>query len=135
MLACIVEDDESLGALFSDTLVTVGHETKLFTTGTSFLKFLESRDPGSEPADILVLDVFLPERDAIEILQALRARKFRLPIVLVSANGEMLETIKSLGDMWDMNVAATIQKPVDIANFVEQVTNALPANAQMSNDS
>jgi DNA-binding response OmpR family regulator len=50
----------------------------------------------TRPYDALVLDIMLPGRDGLSILRNLRERKIGVPIILLTARGELNERLEGL---------------------------------------
>jgi DNA-binding response OmpR family regulator len=50
----------------------------------------------SAAVDLIVLDRMLPGRDGLEVLRAIRRERPRLPVILLSARGELDERIEGL---------------------------------------
>ena len=48
------------------------------------------------PYDAVLLDLMLPKIDGIEILQSLRSRNIDVPVLIITARGEVAERIKGL---------------------------------------
>jgi DNA-binding response OmpR family regulator len=50
----------------------------------------------SGEVDLVILDVMLPERDGMEVLDTIRARKPALPVIMLTARGEVEEKVSAL---------------------------------------
>lgn len=50
----------------------------------------------TRPYDAIVLDIMLPGRDGLSILRALRERRMAVPIILLTARGELNERLEGL---------------------------------------
>ena len=50
----------------------------------------------THPYDALVLDIMLPGRDGLSILRNLRERRMSLPVILLTARGELNERLQGL---------------------------------------
>lgn len=48
------------------------------------------------PYDALVLDVMMPGRDGLSILRVLREKRLAVPVLLVTARGEVSERVEGL---------------------------------------
>ena len=60
----LAEDDESMRLYLTRALEKVGYEVKAVDRGTAALPLLES-----EPFDLLLTDIVMPEMDGIELAQ------------------------------------------------------------------
>src|SRR3954462_2248566 len=50
----------------------------------------------SGEVDLVILDVMLPERDGMDVLDPIRARKPGLPVIILTARGEVEEKVSAL---------------------------------------
>jgi DNA-binding response OmpR family regulator len=50
----------------------------------------------SGEVDLVILDVMLPERDGMEVLDTIRARKPGLPVIMLTARGEVEDKVSAL---------------------------------------
>jgi DNA-binding response OmpR family regulator len=69
------------------------------------------------PFDAMVLDIMLPGRDGLSVLRQLRERNSTLPVLLLSARGEVNERVEGL------NAGADdyLPKPFELAELVARV--------------
>jgi DNA-binding response OmpR family regulator len=63
----VVEDDEPIAELIRHTLARAGYRVTCFTSGEKLLVHA-----GSEPPDLVLLDLMLPGVDGLEICRLLR---------------------------------------------------------------
>jgi len=73
-------------------------------------------------ADLVLLDIKMPKRDGMEVLQALAAEESTVPIVVISGHGTVdtaVEAIRSYG------AADFLEKPPDLNRLLVSVRNAL----------
>jgi two-component system nitrogen regulation response regulator NtrX len=86
----IVDDErgirESLGGILEDE----GYDVITAETGDESLRLIES-----EPIDLVFLDIWLPDRDGVEILEEIKARKDRLPVIMISGHGTVEMAVKA----------------------------------------
>lgn len=50
----------------------------------------------TRPYDAIILDIMLPGRDGLSILRSLRERKMAVPVILLTARGELNERLEGL---------------------------------------
>ncbi len=87
----LVEDEPSLVLTLSDRLVSEGYEVETAGDGEEGLsKALE----GS--FDLILLDVMLPGIDGFEVCRELRARSVQIPIVMLTARGQVVDRVVGL---------------------------------------
>ena len=115
----LVADDEPSVRSSLDTILTAaGHEVILAVNGAEATR--RWRELG---ADLVILDIFMPELDGLEALAALRAHAPGLPIIMMSGGGgtgmDLLLEAVLLGANW------TIAKPFTAAEIMALVNCAL----------
>ena len=67
--------------------------------------------------DGIVLDIMLPGRDGLSVLRQLRERKNAMPVLLLSARGEVNERIEGL----NLGADDYLPKPFELAELVARV--------------
>ena len=87
----VIDDDPKLNRLLSDYLG--GQDYKVYSAllpseGISLLK--------RETPDLLVLDVMMPEKDGFEVCKELRAQGQSLPILMLTARGDVTDRVVGL---------------------------------------
>jgi DNA-binding response OmpR family regulator len=76
----------------------------------------------AHPYDAVVLDIMLPGRDGLSILRSLRDRKMTVPVILLTARGELNERLEGL----NLGADDYLTKPF----FVEELIARLQAVAR-----
>lgn len=87
----IVEDDSKTAALLRGALTDAGYAVSWCQNGNEALELVLN-----EPFDGLVLDVMLPGCDGITLVRRLREARCAVPVLMLSARGEMLERVEGL---------------------------------------
>ena len=105
MRITIVEDNKALANGIAHQLRDKGHAVNLLYDGQSALDFLRQED-----SDIMILDINLPGIDGFNILKNLRKSGNMVPVLLLTARGEIQDRVKGL------NVGADdyLVKPFDM---------------------
>ncbi|PZW42988.1 response regulator receiver domain-containing protein [Humitalea rosea] len=75
----IVDDDEAIRAALSSLLRSLGYEVRLFASAESFLA-----DSRASP-DCLVTDIQMPGMNGLQLQLAIRNRRPRLPVIVITA--------------------------------------------------
>lgn len=83
MRMLIADDDPSLGSFLARGLEQDGHQVRLVTDGETAMA-----DAKSDLPDMAVLDLNLPRRDGVEVLEFLRSLTADLPILVLTARRE-----------------------------------------------
>jgi len=89
----IVDDDEAVRQSLAFLLSTAGIPVRVYESATSFLAALPTLQPGC-----LVTDVRMPDMTGIELLQQLRYRDIKLPVIVITGHGDIplaVEAMKS----------------------------------------
>lgn len=89
MRLLLVEDDPQLGPQLKTALQQAGYAVDLATDG------IDAEALGDiEPYDLAVLDLGLPGRPGLTVLEHWRARNNRLPVVILTARGSWQEKVE-----------------------------------------
>jgi two-component system OmpR family response regulator len=125
MRLLIVEDDERAARQLAADLEELGHETLLATDGRAALSFATDRK-----FDAVLLDVMLPHVDGVGVAKLLRDRKIDVPIIMLTALGDLEHRLAGLeagADDYLIKPAAPLE--------IEARLKAIMRRATMSNDS
>ncbi len=79
MRVLVVEDDHTLCDVFQQFLRDTGHEPLVAHTAEAALDVLEA-----EPADVVLLDIYLPGMSGLDFLKLQVVRELHVPIVVIS---------------------------------------------------
>lgn len=99
----VVDDDAQARMLFKATLEAAGYRVLVAESGLESLALLQS-----QAADLIIVDIFMPEMDGLELIRHLRASDATCKILAMSGGvGEWdyLEVAKRLG------ASQTLRKP------------------------
>ena len=119
--AYVVDDDQSIRTLWDWLMNSNGIAVQTFASAAAFIQAYRRGDPGC-----LVLDVRLPGMSGPELQDYLRREAIEIPIVFVSAHGDVPTAVNALkGGAVDF-----IQKPFDYRDAVAAVRRALERDAQ-----
>ena len=114
----IVDDESSLRTLVRANLEVDGLEVSEAVDGIEAMNMLQESKP-----DLILLDIMMPGKDGIEVLEELAADKNlrEIPVILLTAKGELedLERGAALG------ARGHITKPFDPEQMVRTVKAAL----------
>ena len=81
----VIEDESDIAALVAYQLTHAGYQVRTASNGADAMRHLET-----DPPDLVVLDLMLPEISGEEILRAIRARKETrdTPVIILTARGD-----------------------------------------------
>ena len=111
--ALICDDDAALGALLKHVLSKHGFEVRTASDGQEGLELLAEARP-----DLLLLDLAMPHRDGLAVLEALKTFEGKRPYTVVVSSheaGPKLEKASELGaqEVW--------KKPFNAAELIKRV--------------
>ncbi len=86
----LIEDDKSMQHLIQSIVERNGYEFCCADCGVDGMDMLRTEHP-----DLLLLDVMLPDKNGFEICQDIRAEGRKIPIVFLTAKGDIVD--KSIG--------------------------------------
>jgi len=87
----VVEDEPKVAGALREGLESEGYDVTLATTGEE--GFFHASSQGF---DLIILDIMLPGRDGIEVLQTLRRQGARLPVLLLTAKDAVEDRVLGL---------------------------------------
>jgi len=108
----VVDDEENIRFLVTSALALAGMDTDTAATGRDALDRVATWRP-----DAVVLDIMLPDLDGFTVLQRLRDRGHRVPVVFLTARGTTEDRVRGLSDGGDDYLV----KPFDVAELVARV--------------
>ncbi len=111
----IVEDDTHIRRLLRAALQRAGHEVVEAANAREGLSLLDIERP-----EIVLLDLGLPDRDGLELIQLIRARS-QAPILVISAREQSEEKVAAL----DLGADDYVTKPFDTEELLARVRTAL----------
>ena len=112
----VVDDDRDIREIIAGTFAREGFPVTTFEDGDSFLLAAETRVP-----ICVFLDVVMPRRSGLEILQELRGRRYQMPIFLTSARDDFPTVVEAMRN----GAHDYIRKPFDPNALMPRVRNAV----------
>jgi two-component system, OmpR family, response regulator len=89
--ALLVEDDDTIAAFVERGLREAGFAVDRFGDGQSGLEAAVD-----QPYDVAVVDVMLPKRDGLSLIEELRKRNISTPVLILSARRSVDDRVKGL---------------------------------------
>ena len=87
----MIDDDARLGTMVRDYLATSGFDVEVAGSITNGVAALRAR-----PAELLILDLMLPDGDGLEVCRRLRADGVGIPILMLTAKGDPIDRVIGL---------------------------------------
>lgn len=116
MRILIIEDNEKLAKYIKQMLEEEGFAVDSFTDGEQ-----GERMARSDNYDLIILDIMLPKKDGISICKDLREDNINIPIIMVTAKGEIDDRILGL----DSGADDYLIKPFDMKELLARVRSLL----------
>jgi DNA-binding response OmpR family regulator len=108
----VVEDEPRIASFLVKGLSDQGYRVDCVATGAEAL--VRSRDPD---LDLLILDLGLSDMDGLEVLQQLRAEGRLLPVIILTARGEIEYRVEGL----DLGADDYLTKPFAFDELLARV--------------
>lgn len=108
----LVEDDPALSRGIIALLKAAGHAADSAKDGGTALFLAEA-----EPFSLVILDIGLPDMSGFEVLQKLRGRAYKTPILILSARDHVTDRVKGL----DLGADDYLLKPFDASELGARV--------------
>lgn len=117
MIWC-VDDDNTIRDIEVYTLTQTGFEAKGFADGISMLEALKTEKP-----ELIVLDIMLPGKDGVEILEEIRSNPEtrKIPVIMATAKGTEMDKIQGL----DTGADDYLVKPFGVMEMVSRIKAVL----------
>jgi two-component system nitrogen regulation response regulator NtrX len=112
----VVDDEESIRRSLDGLLSDEGYRVETAGDGEEGLRRLEA-----EPPDVVLLDVALPGRDGLEILEAMRRARPGLPVVMMTGHG----TIETAVRATRLGAFDFLEKPLSVDKLLLTLSHAL----------
>jgi len=116
MRVLIIEDNPDIAANLGDYLEDHGHTVDFAGDGVTGLHLAVVND-----FDSIVLDLALPGKSGLELLEILGKRQHHMPIFVITGNADLRVRAKAL----DLGADAVFMKPSDPRLLLETIHEAI----------
>jgi len=117
----IIDDDPDMRSLLKENLKGSGYEVQLAVDGAEGLALFEAN-----PADIVVTDLYMPNKGGLETIIELRRRSPSLPIIAISGTGAADKMLSIAGKF---GAFEQIHKPFTSQELLAAVQKGLAAKS------
>jgi CheY-like chemotaxis protein len=114
-MRCLLIEDNAANAYLVEVLLRHrGHSVSIAKSGTEAVAIVRA-----QPLDVILMDLKLPDGDGCTFVPQLAAvaGPGPVPVIAVSAHALAVEQRRAL----DVGCRGFIEKPIDVATFVDQV--------------
>ena len=91
MRILLVEDDVKIASFIITGLKAAGYAVDHALDGEMGLDLALT-----EPYDTAIIDIMLPKRDGLSLIETIRKEKIRIPVIILSAKGSIDDRVKGL---------------------------------------
>ena len=113
----VVDDEEGIRRSLSGILSDEGIDITVSSDGEEALTTLKARND----IDLVLLDIAMPGRDGLQILEEIVATWPRLPVLMMSGHGNIDTAVKAT----KLGAYSFIEKPISIEKLLLNIENAL----------
>lgn len=121
----VVDDDAAVRDAISLLVESVGYKSVPFESCEAFLEAF-----GPDSAGCLILDARLPGMSGLELLEELNRRKIELPVILITAHGDMPMAVRAM----KFGAIDCMPKPFNDDALLACVRQALSQDESLRND-
>jgi CheY-like chemotaxis protein len=122
-----IDDDRDIRTLVLHELEAAGHEVRTASDGAQGMALQRAL-----PADVVVTDIFMPEKEGIETIRDLKAEFPQTKIIAISGGGRLAAAARrtftdhDLGVVAaELGVAAVLRKPFETHQLLSSIASAL----------
>ncbi len=112
----VIEDEEKIASYISKELAAQGFVVDTCSNGTDGLELIRMHS-----FDVIILDIMLPGRDGLSILKLMREEGNTVPVIIVTARGEVSERIEGL----DLGADDYLAKPFYIDELLARIRSIM----------
>jgi DNA-binding response OmpR family regulator len=87
----IVEDESRISSFLEKGLSANGFTTSVATTGADGIAYARTGE-----FDLVILDIGLPDRDGFSVLEEMRGKDKRTPVIILTARDDVSDTVHGL---------------------------------------
>jgi CheY-like chemotaxis protein len=106
----VVDDTDGIRDLVTDTLTDAGYAVVCAANGADALDVIAGTDPA-----LILLDLNMPVMDGWQFARALAARSLRIPVIVMTAAGDVARHAQELG------AVGWLRKPFDLTELLRVV--------------
>lgn len=112
----LIEDTASLQLVYASVLRNGGHRVQSASNAAEGAEKFRQMRPS-----VVILDLMLPDRDGLELMSEMLARRPETRVVVVTANGSINKAVEAMR----LGAYEFLVKPFDETRFLSAVDNAL----------
>ena len=118
----IVDDEDQIRLLVSQTLERAGYHVTEARDGKEALRLYRLA-----PADLVIMDILMPDQDGLETTVALRQEFPDVKIIVMTGGSDMIGILNYLDVATMLGAHRTLQKPFEMKTLLETIQAELQA--------
>jgi DNA-binding response OmpR family regulator len=119
----VVEDDRSISLGLRMNLEAEGYHVAVAEDGERALEAVRA-----DPPELVILDVMLPKKNGLEVLDTMRREGLSMPVIILSARTGEIDKVTGL----ELGAEDYVAKPFSLAELLARVRAALRRTAPPS---
>lgn len=108
----LIEDDTALASALVKTLTREGFVVNHLTHGRQAVSVIRT-----EPTDMVILDLGLPDMDGLDVLKAIRGYSAELPVLILTARASIDDKVSGL----DLGADDYLAKPFEVNELLARL--------------
>jgi len=112
----VIDDNRDMRDLLRVVLERDGYAVDVAADGEEGLQIQSAR-----PADVVITDIFMPNRDGLETIGRLRAEHPRVKVLVISGGGDVVRGTSYLSTAREIGAHAVLPKPFDLPALLATV--------------
>jgi two-component system, chemotaxis family, chemotaxis protein CheY len=118
----VVDDEDQIRLLVSQTLERAGYHVTEARDGKEALRLYRLA-----PADLIIMDILMPDQDGLETTVALRQEFPDVKIIVMTGGSDMIGILNYLDVATMLGAHRTLQKPFEMKTLLETIQAELQA--------
>lgn len=110
----VVDDEDQIRQLIRDTFERAGYTVHEACDGKQALQQYRA-----EPADLVVMDILMPDQDGLESIMTLRREYPSVKVIAITGGTDMIGILNFLDIAKMLGARRTLQKPFDMQALLE----------------
>ena len=123
----VVDDEDQIRRLICETLERAGYHVREARDGKEALSLYRSA-----PADLVIMDILMPDQDGLETTVALRRESPDVKIIVITGGSDMIGILNYLDVAKMLGAHSTLQKPFEMKTLLETIQAELQTRPHAS---